>query len=308
MKLGRPVKWIESRRESLMSANHAREVELRGRDRLRRATAASSGMRAVMRADIGAYVRTAALVPAEFGAALLPGPYRVPNYALRSLVGRHQQDAGRHAALARAPRVQLRPRAADGRGRRPARPRSRRDPPAQPDPRGRDAVRLRHQVVRRQHGLRLRRLPRALRRAAAPPRLRPRARAEQAAHERAARVRGAASGSPSTSRRPASGRSRPTQVEARADGTLHRRHRRVLDGPGARDRARPDPRRGARACPPTRFDVRHADTAAVESGVGTYGSRGTVTAGNAAQHGRGQAHRRGAVARRGAPGACPRPR
>ncbi|HEY3188085.1 MAG TPA: molybdopterin cofactor-binding domain-containing protein, partial [Solirubrobacteraceae bacterium] len=29
-------------------------------------------------------------------------------------------------------------------------------------------------------------------------------------------------------------------------------------------------------------DVRHADTAAVESGVGTYGSRGTVTAGNAA--------------------------
>ena len=34
--------------------------------------------------------------------------------------------------------------------------------------------------------------------------------------------------------------------------------------------------------PADRFDVRHADTAAVESGVGTYGSRGTVTAGNAA--------------------------
>ena len=38
-------------------------------------------MRAVIHADIGAYVRTAALVPAEFGASLLPGPYRVPNYA-----------------------------------------------------------------------------------------------------------------------------------------------------------------------------------------------------------------------------------
>ena len=38
-------------------------------------------MRAVMHADIGAYVRTAALVPAEFGAALLPGPYRVPGYS-----------------------------------------------------------------------------------------------------------------------------------------------------------------------------------------------------------------------------------
>jgi CO/xanthine dehydrogenase Mo-binding subunit len=34
--------------------------------------------------------------------------------------------------------------------------------------------------------------------------------------------------------------------------------------------------------PADRFEVRHADTAAVESGVGTYGSRGTVTAGNAA--------------------------
>jgi CO/xanthine dehydrogenase Mo-binding subunit len=34
--------------------------------------------------------------------------------------------------------------------------------------------------------------------------------------------------------------------------------------------------------PAGRFDVRHADTAAVESGVGTYGSRGTITAGNAA--------------------------
>jgi len=34
--------------------------------------------------------------------------------------------------------------------------------------------------------------------------------------------------------------------------------------------------------PAARFLVRHADTAAVESGVGTYGSRGTVTAGNAA--------------------------
>ena len=34
----------------------------------------------MIRADIGAYVRTAALVPAEFGAALLPGPYRVPSY------------------------------------------------------------------------------------------------------------------------------------------------------------------------------------------------------------------------------------
>src|SRR5438105_9774561 len=79
LKLGRPVKWIESRRENLMAANHAREVAYEiemGFDRDGRILA----MRAVIHADIGAYVRTAALVPAEFGAALLPGPYRVPNY------------------------------------------------------------------------------------------------------------------------------------------------------------------------------------------------------------------------------------
>ncbi len=80
MKLGCPVRWIESRRESLMSTNHAREAEYEveiafaGDGRI-------LAMRAVIRADIGAYVRTAALVPAEFGAALLPGPYRVPHYA-----------------------------------------------------------------------------------------------------------------------------------------------------------------------------------------------------------------------------------
>src|SRR5260370_724266 len=80
MTLGRPVKWIESRRENLMAANHAREVGYEieiGFDADGRILA----IRALIRADIGAYVRTAALVPAEFGAALLPGPYRVPNYA-----------------------------------------------------------------------------------------------------------------------------------------------------------------------------------------------------------------------------------
>jgi CO/xanthine dehydrogenase Mo-binding subunit len=79
MKLRRPVRWIEERRESLAATNHARQVEYEvemgfdGDGRI-------LGLRALVRADIGAYVRTAALVPAEFGAALFPGPYRVPNY------------------------------------------------------------------------------------------------------------------------------------------------------------------------------------------------------------------------------------
>src|SRR5262249_13964011 len=80
LKLGRPVRWIEGRRECPRSTNHARQVEYEvemGFDRDGRIVA----VRAVIRADIGAYVRTAALVPAEFGAALFPGPYRVPSYA-----------------------------------------------------------------------------------------------------------------------------------------------------------------------------------------------------------------------------------
>src|SRR6202008_4703674 len=58
---------------------HAREVAYEiemGFDRDGRILA----IRAVIHADIGADVPTAALVPAEFGAALFPGPYRVPNY------------------------------------------------------------------------------------------------------------------------------------------------------------------------------------------------------------------------------------
>ena len=73
-----------------------------------------------------------------------------------------------------------------------------------------------------------------------------------------------------------------TQVEVRPDGRL------VVDtgassmGPGL-ETVLAQILGQALGLPPARFDVRHADTAAVESGVGTYGSRGTVTAGNAAQ-------------------------
>ena len=122
----RPPRPVDrgARRETLMATNHAREVEYQveiGFD----ADGRILGLRALIHADIGAYVRTAALVPAEFGAALFPGPYRVPSYHVRSLVGGDQQDAGGHAPLARAARVQLRPRAPDGPGRGAPRPRSR---------------------------------------------------------------------------------------------------------------------------------------------------------------------------------------
>src|SRR2546427_91720 len=72
-----------------------------------------------------------------------------------------------------------------------------------------------------------------------------------------------------------------TQVEARDDGIL------VVDtgassmGPGL-ETVLAQILGEALGLPAARFDVRHADTAAVESGVGTYRSRGTLTAGNAA--------------------------
>ena len=229
-----------------MATNHAREVDVRGRDRLRRATGRIVGLRAVIRADIGAYVRTAALVPAEFGAALLPGPYRVPNYAcdLWSVVT-NKTPAGTLRSPGRPECNFVRERLMDAGAARL----------------GLDPAEIRRRNLIRadempydcgtksfgvEHGLRLRRLPRALRRAAAPARLR-RARAPSR-RRRNARAGSAARHRSRRLRREdrASGRSRPTQVEARRRRPLHRRHRRVVDGAGARDGARPDPGRGAR--------------------------------------------------------------
>ncbi len=79
IKLGRPVKWIEDRREHLMAANHSRgmlwEVEIAAKR-----DGTILGMRARLLADIGAYARThGGLVPSH-AARWLPGPYRISNY------------------------------------------------------------------------------------------------------------------------------------------------------------------------------------------------------------------------------------
>ncbi len=77
MKLGRPVKWIEDRREHLMAANHSREVRCELEVAARR-DGTLLGMRARIHGDMGAYIRThGGLVPVST-AGVLPGPYRVP--------------------------------------------------------------------------------------------------------------------------------------------------------------------------------------------------------------------------------------
>ncbi|HXH86446.1 MAG TPA: molybdopterin cofactor-binding domain-containing protein, partial [Nitrospira sp.] len=79
IRLGRPVKWIEDRREHLMAANHSRDVWCEAEIAARR-DGTLLGLRAKLYGDMGGYIRThGGIVPAS-AAALLPGPYRVPAY------------------------------------------------------------------------------------------------------------------------------------------------------------------------------------------------------------------------------------
>lgn len=79
LKLGRPVKWIEDRRENLVACNHSREQT----HRIRAAIAADGHILAIEDEffhDQGAYVRTHGATVADLAAAMLPGPYRIPAY------------------------------------------------------------------------------------------------------------------------------------------------------------------------------------------------------------------------------------
>jgi carbon-monoxide dehydrogenase large subunit len=79
MKLGRPVKWIEDRLEHLQAANHSRDVRCEIEIAAQR-DGTLLGLRAHVYGDMGAYIRThGGLVPSST-AALLTGPYRLPAY------------------------------------------------------------------------------------------------------------------------------------------------------------------------------------------------------------------------------------
>jgi hypothetical protein len=78
-RLGRPVQWIEDRREQLMATNHSRQQYHDGEigfDRDARIVALVD----YFVVDMGAYIRTHGVVVPELTAALLPGPYRIPHY------------------------------------------------------------------------------------------------------------------------------------------------------------------------------------------------------------------------------------
>jgi CO/xanthine dehydrogenase Mo-binding subunit len=278
MKLGRPVRWVESRRESLLATNHARDAEydvemaFESDGRIR-------GMRVVIRADIGAYVRTAALVPSEFGAALLPGPYRVPSYVcdLWSVVT-NKTPVGTLRSPGRPECNFARERLLDMAGARL----------------GIDAAEIRRRNLIRPEEMpydcgtksfgvttvydsgdfpalfaeMLRRLDYEG------------ARAEQRAINRGPGPRRGI-GLAVYVEKTGLGPFETTHVEARPDGRFTVDTGASSMGPGL-ETVLAQILGEALGLPPARFDVRHADTATVESGVGTYGSRATVTAGNAA--------------------------
>ena len=98
-RLGRPVKWIEDRREHLIAANHSRQ-------QLHRVRAAVDGEGRILAIDDryfhdqGAYVRTHAARVVHMTAGILPGPYRVPAYRA---IGHFRLTNKTPAATYRAP-------------------------------------------------------------------------------------------------------------------------------------------------------------------------------------------------------------
>lgn len=86
-RLGRPVKWIESRRENLLAAGQAREDSVRLEVAARR-DGVILGLRASILADMGAYCWYPANYMARVVGMLLPGPYRIAHYSyeLRSVL------------------------------------------------------------------------------------------------------------------------------------------------------------------------------------------------------------------------------
>src|SRR4029077_985986 len=77
-KLGRPVKWIEDRREHLIATNHARDAECE-LEIACDSDGAILGLRGRAAVDLGAYLRTNGATAARNTIQVLSGPYRIPS-------------------------------------------------------------------------------------------------------------------------------------------------------------------------------------------------------------------------------------
>jgi carbon-monoxide dehydrogenase large subunit len=75
---GRPVKWIEDRREHFLATNHAREAECELEIACER-DGRILALRGRAQTDAGAYVRTNGITPARNLSQVSTGPYRIPH-------------------------------------------------------------------------------------------------------------------------------------------------------------------------------------------------------------------------------------
>jgi carbon-monoxide dehydrogenase large subunit len=76
--VGRPVKWIEDRREHLIATNHARDAECELEIACDR-HGTILALRGHAYTDVGAYLRTNGVTPSRNVAQVSSGPYRIPH-------------------------------------------------------------------------------------------------------------------------------------------------------------------------------------------------------------------------------------
>jgi carbon-monoxide dehydrogenase large subunit len=84
LRLRRPVKWIESRREHFTSVVHARE-QVHEIQMAFRQDGTLLGLRDRILTDMGAYVRALGFVNPSLAAASVPGPYRITDLQIDSV-------------------------------------------------------------------------------------------------------------------------------------------------------------------------------------------------------------------------------
>jgi carbon-monoxide dehydrogenase large subunit len=82
-KTGRPIKWVEDRREHFSAMAHSRELEAEVEIACDR-DGTILGIRGSLFVDIGAYVRPNGMTPVRNAAQFLTGAYRVPNLHLEA--------------------------------------------------------------------------------------------------------------------------------------------------------------------------------------------------------------------------------
>jgi len=84
-KTGRPVKWVEDRREHFIASNHARD--LHGEFEIACGLDGTIlGLRGTVHADMGAYIRTNGATAPRNVAQVMAGPYRIPNIRIEAIM------------------------------------------------------------------------------------------------------------------------------------------------------------------------------------------------------------------------------